>query len=84
AAAPSAVPVTASAGAPAGVDAAQVHVCVDARGSLTAAPTLTHSSGDAGFDQAALQVARSGSGSYRAAGSPPAPCLQLTLRPEAP
>ena len=63
---------------------AQVHVCVDAGGSLTAAPTLTHSSGDAGFDQAALQVARSGSGSYRAAGPSPAPCLQLTLRPELP
>ncbi len=63
---------------------AQVQVCVDAGGSLTAAPTLTHSSGDAGFDQAALQVARSGSGSYRAAGPSPAPCLQLTLRPEGP
>lgn len=63
---------------------AQVHVCVDAGGSLTAAPTLTHSSGDAGFDQAALQMARAASGSYRAAGPASAPCLQLRLRPEAP
>ena len=64
--------------------ASQIHVCVDAGGSLTAAPTLTRSSGDAAFDQAALQVARSGSGAYRAAGSAAAACLQLTLRPDTP
>lgn len=77
--APPAVP----AGAASAPGAAQIHVCVDAGGNLTAAPTLTHASGDAAFDQAALQVARSGSGSYRA-GSATAPCLQLTLRAEAP
>ncbi len=73
----------APAGAASAPGTAQVHVCVDAAGSLTTAPTLTRSSGDAGFDQAALQVARSGSGSYRA-GPGTAPCLQLTLRPEPP
>lgn len=80
----SVAPPAAPAGTASAPGAAQIRVCVDAGGSLTAAPTLTRSSGDAGFDQAALQVARSGSGSYRAAGSPAAPCLQLTLRPEAP
>lgn len=77
-------PSAAPAGTASAPGTAQIRVCVDAGGSLTAAPTLTHSSGDAGFDQAALQVARSGSGSYRAVGSPAAPCLQLSLRPEAP
>jgi len=80
----SAAPAAAPASAAPAPGTAQVHVCVDAGGSLTAAPTLTHSSGDAGFDQAALQMARAASGSYRAAGAASAPCLQLTLRPEAP
>lgn len=57
---------------------AEVHVCVDDGGKLTQPPQLTRSSGDSGFDAAALSIAKAGSGSYRAA----AGCLQLAIRSE--
>jgi TonB family protein len=57
---------------------AEVRVCVDDSGKLTQDPKLTRSSGDSGFDAAALSIARAGSGSYRAA----AGCLQLAIRSE--
>jgi TonB family protein len=44
---------------------ATVQVCVDARGRLTANPTLVGSSGSARLDEASLRVARAGSGHYR-------------------
>jgi len=42
-----------------------VSVCTDERGRLTAAPTLVHGSGNADLDQAALRLAKAGSGRYR-------------------
>lgn len=56
----------------------EVRVCVDDSGKLTQDPKLTRSSGDSGFDAAALSIAKAGSGSYRAA----AGCLQLAIRSE--
>jgi TonB family protein len=45
--------------------AAAVQVCVDPRGQLTSAPTITQSSGSARLDGSALTLARAGSGHYR-------------------
>jgi TonB family protein len=42
-----------------------VSVCVDPRGTLTAAPTLVRSSGVGQIDAGALRLARAGSGHYR-------------------
>src|SRR3569833_1836180 len=42
-----------------------VSVCTDERGRLSAAPTLLHGSGNADLDQAALRLAKAGSGRYR-------------------
>jgi TonB family protein len=83
-----AVPATGAATAAAARPAAAsvVRVCVDEGGRLAQDPTLVSSSGDAGFDAAALRIARSGSGYYRAAGASggatAAGCLQLTLGPD--
>lgn len=41
-----------------------VHICVDAKGVLTEAPTLAMSSGFERLDQAALALAAAGSGHY--------------------
>jgi TonB family protein len=64
--------------------AAEVHVCVDASGRLTQEPKLVHSSGDAQFDAAAVNIAASGSGNYRASttadGKPVPGCLQMAIR----
>jgi len=80
AAAKTAAPGAAVAGA-GGDGRAEVRVCVDASGALTQGPTLTHSSGDAAFDQAALGIARSGAGYYRpAASSGTSGCLRVTIR----
>ena len=80
AAAKSAAPGAAAAGT-GGDGRAEVRVCVDASGALTQGPTLTHSSGDAAFDQAALGIARSGAGYYRpAASSGTSGCLRVTIR----
>jgi TonB family protein len=42
-----------------------VHVCVDPQGHLTADPTLVQSSGSRRIDDAALDLAKAGSGHYR-------------------
>ncbi len=97
AAAPPPVPASALAASPASAAGAAtvaagrptaasvVRLCVDASGHLAQDPTLLSSSGDADLDAAALRIARSGSGSYRAAttssGATSGGCLQLTLSP---
>jgi outer membrane biosynthesis protein TonB len=67
--------------------AAEVQVCVDATGKLMGKPRLTRPSGDTQFDAAAVEVAKSGSGLYRAGamdGKAAAGCLQLTIAPSGP
>jgi TonB family protein len=63
----------------------EVRVCVDSAGKLAQDPVVTRSPGDSSFDQAAVRIARSGSGYYRPAmvnGKPAAACVQLAIRPE--
>lgn len=45
---------------------ATVRVCVDSNGRLTADPTTVQTSGSARLDEGALQLAKAGSGHYRA------------------
>jgi TonB family protein len=67
---------------------AEVRVCAGADGKLTQEPVVSHSSGDAAFDAAALEIARSGSGHYRpgstANGQPAAGCVLLSIRSSGP
>jgi len=66
---------------------AEVQVCVDESGKLTREPTLTLASGDPQFDEAAVNIAKSGSGLYRAGtadGKPAAGCVQLAIRRSGP
>jgi len=73
----------AAGGALPGAHDAEVRVCVDAAGKLAQDPTVTHSSGDAAFDQAAVKIARSGSGYYPPPvvnGKPVAGCVRLAIR----
>jgi TonB family protein len=61
---------------------AAVSVCTDDRGRLTADPTLVHSSGSAGLDQAALRLAKAGSGRYRSStedGRPVSSCYPFNV-----
>lgn len=58
--------------------AAEARVCLDARGALSQDPVLTHASGDAGLDAAALRAARSAAPGV--AGH--AGCLRITLTAE--
>ena len=70
---------------PAGGGGAVVRACVDETGKLIAEPILIQSSGNPGFDQAALRVAHSGASAYRPApggGSAPPGCLRLTISPD--
>jgi TonB family protein len=60
-----------------------VRVCVDTRGRLISAPTNENSSGSARLDEAALKLARAGSGHYRAAtddGQPVNSCYAFGVR----
>jgi TonB family protein len=60
-----------------------VRVCVDPRGRLTSDPTTVQSSGIMRLDQAALKLARSASGRYRAStedGQPVDSCYSLGIR----
>jgi TonB family protein len=62
---------------------ATVRVCVDPRGRLTAAPSTVQSSGYPRLDAAALQLARAGSGHYRAStedGVPVDACYAFRVR----
>lgn len=65
-------------------DSVTVHVCVDETGKLKQAPTIVHSSGNAGLDQAAVKIAASGSAYYRPgtslAGVPTSGCAQLAIK----
>ena len=65
-------------------DSVTVHVCVDETGKLKQAPTIVHSSGNAGLDQAAVKIAASGSAYYRpgtsSAGVPMSGCAQLAIK----
>lgn len=70
--------------AAAGDGRVDLRVCADANGTLTAEPTVLHSSGDARLDEAARQIARAGSGNYRPVpsvnGKAASGCAQLTIR----
>ena len=65
-------------------DSVTVHVCVDETGKLKQAPTIVHSSGNAGLDEAAVKIAASGSAYYRPgtslAGAPMSGCAQLAIK----
>jgi TonB family protein len=60
-----------------------VQVCVDTRGRLTSEPTTVKGSGSARLDDAALKLARAGSGHYRATtedGQPVNSCYPFAVR----
>ena len=60
-----------------------VQVCVDTRGRLTTEPTTVRGSGSARLDDAALKLARAGSGHYRATtedGQPVNSCYPFAVR----
>ena len=60
-----------------------VQVCVDRRGRLTSEPTAVKGSGSARLDDAALKLARAGSGHYRATtedGQPVNSCYPFGVR----
>ena len=60
-----------------------VQVCVDPRGRLTSEPTTAKGSGSARLDDAALKLARAGSGHYRATtedGLPVNSCYAFAVR----
>jgi TonB family protein len=62
---------------------ATVRVCVDVNGRLTSDPTTAQSSGSARLDQGALQLAKAGSGHYRAStedGRPVNSCYPFRVR----
>ena len=65
-------------------DSVTVHVCVDETGKLKQAPTIVHSSGNAGLDEAAVKIAASGSAYYRpgtsSAGVAMSGCAQLAIK----
>jgi TonB family protein len=60
-----------------------VHVCVDETGKLKQAPTIVHSSGNTGLDEAAVKIAASGSAYYRpdtsSNGAPVSGCAHLAI-----
>ena len=68
-------------------DSVTVHVCVDEMGKLKQDPTIVHSSGNAGLDEAAVKIAVSGSAYYRprtsSEGVPMSGCAQLAIKFEA-
>jgi len=74
AAAPAAIPAAAAGG----TASAEARVCLDARGALAQPPAITHSSGDAGMDAAALDAARAAASASAAHGG----CLRITVTPE--
>jgi TonB family protein len=60
-----------------------VQVCVDRKGRLTSEPSTVKSSGSARLDEAALKLARAGSGHYRATtedGKPVNSCYPFGIR----
>jgi TonB family protein len=70
-----------SAGPPAVSGGAEVRVCADASGRLAGDPIIIRSSGDAGLDEAALRIARSGAPYYRPSGAAAVTgCAQLAIK----
>jgi outer membrane biosynthesis protein TonB len=66
---------------PAAAGGAEVRVCADESGRLAGDPIITRSSGDAGLDEAALRIARSGAPYYRPSGaSAVTGCAQLAIK----
>jgi TonB family protein len=62
---------------------AAVRACVDGNGRLTSDPTIVQSSGKRRLDEAALKLARAGSGHYRATtedGKPVSSCYAFGIR----
>jgi TonB family protein len=62
---------------------ANVHVCVDPQGRLTGDPVLVQSSGSRRIDDAALKLAKVGSGHYRSTtdnGSPVSSCYSYRIK----
>lgn len=84
AAAPGATAAATTGGASPAVTPVELRVCADDAGRLTQDPTIIHSSGNPGLDQAAVRIAKSGSGNYRPAstlnGKPVSGCAQLSIR----
>ena|GEM_PF-852706 len=84
AAAPAASAGTGAARASAAAAPVELRVCADEAGRLSQEPTIVHSSGNPGLDQAALRIAKSGSGNYRPAptlnGKPATGCAQVSIR----
>jgi len=84
AAAPTATAGAGTAGVPSTAAPIELRVCADEAGRLTQDPTVIHSSGNSGLDQAAVRIAKSGSGNYRPAatlnGKPASGCAQLSIR----
>jgi periplasmic protein TonB len=63
--------------------AATVNACVDVKGHLFSEPTIIQSTGSPRLDQAALKLAKAGSGHYRATtedGQPVNSCYQFRIR----
>jgi TonB family protein len=62
----------------------ELHVCSDVAGKVAEDPTIIRSSGDPGLDEAAVAIAKSGSGYYRPAttlgGKPVSGCAQLAIK----
>jgi TonB family protein len=62
----------------------ELHVCSDVIGKLVQEPSVIRSSGDPGIDEAAVAIAKSGSGYYRPAtalgGKPVSGCAQIAIR----
>jgi TonB family protein len=62
----------------------ELRVCSDVAGKLAQDPTIIRSSGDPGLDEAAVAIAKSGSGYYRPAttlgGKPVSGCAQLAIK----
>jgi TonB family protein len=62
---------------------ASVQVCVDDKGRLASAPTIAHSSGSARLDNAALRLAKAGTGHYLSTtvnGAPVPDCYPFDIR----
>jgi len=62
----------------------ELHVCSDVAGKLAQDPTIIRSSGDPGLDEAAVAIAKSGSGYYRPAvtlgGKPVSGCAHVAIK----
>ena len=84
-------PVAVAAAVPAAVTASpgrvELRACADEAGRLVSDPTVTRSSGDAGLDQAAVRIARSGANflqpSRTVNGKATSGCAQMAISFEA-